>query len=207
MLLPLNDSASPQTWWPAVSTHLRSGDLVIARVTRDATTSTFMSWSERARTDAPTAGYGVAFEQIPQLDAALTGGVPAALGTLGLSRTDGVTDAALASIATRVHTAGRKFFVSVDMPSRGPSYATVGARADLVELVASGGTVDATIAAAKDAATKIGTKALLFVRLPSGLTNASVASAATQLAAAVPSAGIALPWSSDLTQIFAGYRP
>lgn len=203
MLIPLNDSARPETVWPSVSRFLEKGDLVLARITGDSTAATFMSWSERANTDAPLAAYGVAFDRPAQIDSVIASGVPAALGVLGLSRTDGVDDATLTRIAARVHGLNRKLFVSVEVPSTGPSFAAVGARADVVELVVSSANAAATVSAAKDAAKKIGAKPVLFVRVPEGL---STADAAAQITSGVPSAGVALRWSDDLAQVVGELR-
>lgn len=199
LLVPMNEVAIPATFFSSVQTHLRAGDVVVATVTKDASVDTFTGWSERARADAPDVGYGVALDRPAQVDAAIAK-LPAALGTLGLSHTDGLDDATVARLSTRVRAAGRRFFVSVDVPTRGPSLATVGARADLVELVPSA--VD--VAALRDAAGALGTKAVVYVRLPSG---SDVAGATSSITQAIPTAGVALPWSNDLSTAMADYRP
>ncbi|MBI2396155.1 MAG: hypothetical protein HYV09_41715, partial [Deltaproteobacteria bacterium] len=208
ILLPMSDTVSIEAFWSAVSPLLRSGDLVVAKITRDDATMTMLSWSERARADAPLAGYAAAFDRPAQLEAALSRGLPAALDTVGLARTDGVDDATLTRVATKVHAAGRRLFVSVTVPSRGPTLGAVATRAEIVELVVPGASPDATASGARNAVATLGPKPTVFIRLPDGLSTATAtANASKVVVGTVPTAGVAMPWSDRLPTLMTEVRP
>jgi len=205
MMLPMSDASAADRFWTAIAPFLRAGDVVVATVASD--TSPLLAFADRVRTDAPVATYVVAFATPAQLESALAKGVPATLGVVGLSNTTAVKDAALTTIATKVHDNGRRLFLSVKVPSDGPTLAAVGKSADIVELVIAGANGTELGEQAKTAAATIGSRTQLFVRLPTSLANASAApSAAKDIVTAVSSAGVAIPYSDDLATSMSDYR-
>ncbi len=196
MLVPMSDA--PETYWTQTSPYLRSGDVVVAHVASES--SALVTFADRIRTDAPLVTYVVAFPAPAQVESALTKGLPATLSAVGLSTTTGLNDGALASLADKVHTVGRRLFVSVRVPTDGPTLAAVGARADLVELVIAGANGTELAREAKAATTSIGNKPRVFVRLPTALTSTSTAPSATSaIVTAVPNAGVAFPASPKVS--------
>ncbi len=204
LLVPMHGTAGAETYWTSISPFLRSGDLVIARTS----TADALGFSERVRVDAPLVGYVVAFDQAGPLTAALGTGLPAAVAGVGLSSTDGLSEPAFNDLATKVHAAGKKLFVSTTLPSHGLSLAAIGARADVVELVVPGANATATTQAVMGAKQAMGNKPTIFVRLPDAVagSGAMAARATGEITTALPSAGVSLPTSTNASQLLSDMR-
>jgi hypothetical protein len=192
LLVPM--SATSEPLWTAMRPYLHGGDFVIGR------DSAAMGFSERVKTDAPTVTYVVAFESPATLQSSLDH-LPATLSTIGVSAA-GLNDATLTTVASKVHSVGRKLFVSTNVPPNGPSLAAIGQRADVVELV-----IPTDVANnAKLAIGALGAKPMVFVRLPgSASTNAAVA-LSEEIVNENPKAGVALPLSDNMGAILGDYR-
>ncbi len=193
LLLPVSES--PEKIWSEIAPYLKSGDALLALATSDS--SPLLSFSDRVKTDAPLVTYIVAFATPAQLESALSKGLPATLGVVGLSTSAGVSDATLNSLGTKVHDSGRRMFLSLKQPTDGPSSAAVSKSADIVELVVSGSTATELANNAKAAATPLGNKMVIYVRLPAAMSSVSAApTAANAVTAAIPNAGVSLPASA-----------
>lgn len=207
LIVPLRASVPLEGLWSSVSPFLRPGDLVVARVADASALAALAPWSQRVRVDLPLVGYALAFERPAQLLSALDAGLPTTVTMIGLASTDGIDDATLAAAATKAHAAGKKVYVSVTVPTtgepKGPSYATVSAHADVVELVVPGS--DA-VAAAKMVRPVV--VALQSVRRPEvylQLSANALSSTARLMGRStdavrdvIPGIGIAMPWSTTI---------
>lgn len=192
LMLPMSDS--PDRFWTTVSPYLKSGDAVVANATNES--SSLLSFADRVRTDAPLVTYIVAFATTAQLESAVSTGLPATLDVVGLSSSAGVSDDALSSAATKVHDNGKRMFLALNVPTDGPSIATVATSADVVELVVAGANGTELAANAKSVATSLGAKMRIYVRLPASMASPSAApTAADAIVAAIPNAGVSLPAS------------
>ncbi len=195
LLIPLAEGTRPEAIWSSISGLLRPGDSVVAHAGSDP--SVFLGWSDRAQTDAPFVSYAVVFKTAAALQSSLAK-LPATLGTVGLASFG--DEKTFTAAAKSVHAAGRRFFVTVTLPSA--SLATIGANAEIVELVVANGNVTATATAA---AAALGGKAKIFVRLPT-MTTAAALALALEIASAVPGAGIAVPDVGELGEYRSGAR-
>lgn len=184
LLVPMSATSEPM--WASILPHLRDGDVVINR------DSAAIGFSDRVRTDAANVTYVVAFETPAMLQSSLDK-LPATLPAVGVSAA-GLSDAALTSLATKVHGTGRKLFISTNISPNGPSLAAIGQRADLVELVIAS---DVATTATSAIAT-IGSKTRVFVRLPDAAGTQTAVTLSQDIVAANPGAGIALPLSANV---------
>lgn len=189
LLIPLAEGTRPESVWSSISGLLRPGDSVVAHAGSDP--SAFLGWSDRAQLDAPFVSYAVVFNTPAALQAALAK-LPATLGTVGLASYG--DEKTFTAAAKSVHAAGRRMFVSVTLPSA--ALPTIGARAEVVELVVANGNIPAT---ARAAAAALGAKAKIFVRLPK-MTTAAALALSLEIASAVPGAGIAVPEAGELSE-------
>ena len=192
LLVPM--STTTESFWTSIKPFLTTGDLVVAR------DSAAVGFAERAKTDAPLVTYVVAFDSPATLHASLEK-LPAAVSTLGLSAA-GLNEASLIKASDAVHAVGRRFFISTNVPANGPSLATIGAHADVVELVIAGDIP----AAAKATAATMGPKTQLFVRLPDVSNGATAASMSKQIVTSLPSAGVSIPAVANVTALLTSYR-
>lgn len=165
LLVPFGATTRPEGYWTSISPFLRPGDVVVAHVSDGSTLAALAPWSERVRVDLPLVSYALAFDRPAQLESALAAGLPDTVTMVGLASADGVDDATFAALATKARASGKKTFVSLTVPSsgapKGPSYATISAHADVVELVVPG---EGAAAAAKSVKPAVAT--LQSVRRP-----------------------------------------
>lgn len=192
LLVPM--STTTESFWSSIRGYLRAGDIVVAR------DSAALGFSERAKTDAPTVTFVVAFDSPTTLHGSLDK-LPATVGTVGLSAA-GLTDASLAKASDAVHAVGRRFFLSTNVPANGPSLASIATHADVVELVI-GGDIPGT---AKATAATLGPKMQIFVRLPDIATGAAAAAMSKQIVGTVPTAGVAIPAVANVLTLLTNYR-
>lgn len=210
MLVPISDAATPSTFWPSIHGYVRPGDLVVGSVRDASTQGAFFGLADQAKSDAPLAPYAIAFDRPALLEAALSK-MPATLVAAGLSHTDGIDDATLAKLSTRVRAMGRRMFVSVTAPATsGPTFATIGARADFVEIVVPSADAAGTATAAKTAIAQIRTtgKPIIYVRIPESAVGRANTTwdASNTITTAVPGVGVSMPWSDGLASELAGVR-
>lgn len=202
LLVPMAAGTQPENLWTTISPFIRGGDFVVAHTAGDP--ATFLGFSDRIRTDSPLATYVVAFYTPATLQASLNK-LPATLSVVGLSSVGSMNEATLTAASNAVHAAGRRMFLSVNVPSSLP-LATIGARVDVIELVVGGATAAEVAANAKGAAAAIGAKAHLFVRLPPVNSTAAAVSASGTITAAMPGAGVSIPWTPNIGTTVSAYR-
>jgi hypothetical protein len=201
LMVPMSASTSPEAFWTSISMFLRGGDLVVANV-HDAS-SPYVTWVDRVKTDTPLVSYAVAFDTAAALDSALAK-LPAALDIVGLSSVKGLDDKTFTALANKVHDTGRRFFVSISMPTGGPSLRTIGARSELVELVGT----DTATADAMSTSLRVTGHPKVFVRVPSASPGQALeaAKASNAILKTMPDAGISLPFNEQLGRVLSDLR-
>ncbi len=191
------DGTDPRSAWTGLSPTVRPSDVVIARVDGDATSLSWLGFSDVIALDAPLVQYVIAFSDVARLDAMLARGIPSSASAVGLTSADGLDADGLAALSASVRGAGKRLFISVDSNPTA-TMPVIGQRADIVELVSQGSSVAALTGAIN--ALRTSGRPTIFVRISSGASTQELATFSQQLGADI---GFSLPPGSGTTAVTA----
>src|SRR5439155_5957114 len=114
----MSGADDPERAWTTLTPYLRPSDVVVAHVTGGgATDVAYMDWGDRVKTDTPLVQYVVALDDASKVKDLVTRGLPMNVNGVGIARTDGLDAATSSALSSAVHSAGRRFFVSVSTSS------------------------------------------------------------------------------------------
>jgi hypothetical protein len=197
-MITIDQDLGPAASWSSLSPYVRPGDVVIARVTDEASQLAFTGFAENVAVDSPLATYVVALPNVDMVNQVLGRGAPITLRALGPANGDAVDAPTLAILSSTAHSSGKDLFISVSLtPAAGLQI--VGARADFIELDTSG--ANAAMIKTALSAIRNGGAPRIFLRVPPGLSARATASYIEQLGDIAPAIGLSFPPGTSAGEI------